>query len=350
MAVFDARQGQVLPQPVTNYYEGKALRAGIKAQELENEMAPAKFALEERRVDLSERNTEVAEKTYEQRIAEYEDMVGQRQSAMDGLNLFSGVSEINSRVQAGELSEEDALVSARDFLLQYADGLSEEAKDKADNIRAAVQDRDGLTLEEWQSIGREAENVVRYYGFLDDENKGYAPTDRMKNALSMGLTPGTPEWNEYILAADKSKSSKPKEVKPLPTPTRAEEEIVEEVSDALFKALEENDATDYDFEGSDKVAKQKIRRWIGDEAEAIQRFAASRGRAIGFSEAAEIAAKDAISFIKPPDSPGFFKDDQITWEPSPYRRGDRITGSDGVVYIVTGYDENGEPVGEPVGG
>ena len=38
MAVYNAAQNQVLISPVTNYYKGKAIRAGLKEAELDREI------------------------------------------------------------------------------------------------------------------------------------------------------------------------------------------------------------------------------------------------------------------------------------------------------------------------
>jgi hypothetical protein len=136
---------QVLFSPVTNYYQGKAIRLQQEMQQKELDSYDKKMELEERRVAATEQNAQTNADILSQRVTEY----------------------INSRVQSGDVSEGEALQEAKSFLTDYADSLPEGAKEEADAIRSAIEDRDGLTIEEWQEIGRTAEAGAGYYGFID---------------------------------------------------------------------------------------------------------------------------------------------------------------------------------------
>jgi ribosomal protein L7/L12 len=158
---------QVLFSPVTNYYQGKAIRLQQEMQQKELDSYDKKMELEERRVAATEQNAQTNADILSQRVTEYEYRVGEEVSKRNAWDIYHGVRDINSRVQSGDTSEGEALQEAKSFLTDYADSLPEGAKEEADAIRSAIEDRDGLTIEEWQEIGRTAEAGAGYYGFID---------------------------------------------------------------------------------------------------------------------------------------------------------------------------------------
>jgi hypothetical protein len=161
---------QVLFSPVTNYYQGKAIRLQQEMQQKELDSYDKKMEFDERRVAAAEQNAQTNEDILAQRITEYEYKVGEETSKRNAWDIYHGVSDINSSFQSGDISEDEALQKAKSFLTDYADSLPEGAKEEADAIRSAIEDRDGLTIEEWQEIGRTAEAGAGYYGFISKED------------------------------------------------------------------------------------------------------------------------------------------------------------------------------------
>ncbi len=54
--------------------------------------------------------------------------------------------------------------------------------------------QNGVTTEEYQAARIAAEHEAKYYGLLE----AVKPTSKMIEGASMGLAPGTPEWEEWI--------------------------------------------------------------------------------------------------------------------------------------------------------
>jgi hypothetical protein len=71
---------QVLFSPVTNYYQGKAIRLQQQMQQKELDSYDKKMELDERRVAAAEQNAQTNEDILAQRITEYEYKVGEETS------------------------------------------------------------------------------------------------------------------------------------------------------------------------------------------------------------------------------------------------------------------------------
>ena len=351
--VFNAAENQVLVSPVTSYYQGKAIRAQLAESELDLKLKEKKLAQADDTLDVEKRRIAAQEEANKRLREDFEYRVGKDKAQVYAAEGYAAIWSAEKKMESE--GEEAGLATAFENIAKYTSTLPEE-----DQARMQPFLEDGkITRDEFNAVKAGFVGHLGEYGLLESDgetlkdHKNYM----MPDGTLVMARPNSEKANMIedaggILAGSISpnENKSDPDVKPLNTPTKSEEQIVEELSDTFFSELEKDENTDYGFAGSDSAAKQKIKRWIGEEAEAIQRFEAKRGRPIGFNTAAELAVSDAKKFIVPPKDPGFFSNDSISWEPSPYKRGDRINGSDGKTYIVTGYDENGGPVGEPVGG
>jgi hypothetical protein len=199
--VFNAAENQVLISPVTSYYQGKAIRLAQRNSELSNqaleqeiEMADDKLALEERRVATEEKNVELREQEYAQKASEYADKVG-KDKALEEANTIIGITE-------GAKASDDPLAYANERMPEFIATLPEgEGRAK---------------LEQMAQDGFQAEEMKELYAFSMAVNKKFnsgadAPaTGKMAEGLSMGLEPGTPEWEEWIRGGDKELAAETK--------------------------------------------------------------------------------------------------------------------------------------------
>jgi hypothetical protein len=133
--VFNAAQNQVLFSPVSNYYEGKAIRLALKnsalanqALEQEVEMADDKFDLESRKVADQERRTELYE-DQEARLAAEQEAAFATEEGKKFLELFSVASAAYD--QSPEASEEQRRAFAFETMIDEADRIMPGSRDAA---------------------------------------------------------------------------------------------------------------------------------------------------------------------------------------------------------------------------
>lgn len=331
MAVYDIAAGQRLSRPVSAMYEGKALRAGIKEAELQNEELEAsiKAGLPERRVEVSERQVGAMEAQNErlegQDATEQEQYMAEQQvrASMSGVAAYEGL----------EGTPEEKQQAGYEGYISYIDSVVPGGREEAEAYLAenGMTGADAFNYEEAKSV------IVP---FLEQDETGSSMIERMISRLpEEEQGPMLRRWLEKEVAIDEPREPK---VTPPATPTRAEEEIVAEVTEPVF---EDDQYDDYGFSGDEQ---SRIQRWVGGQAEVIQKFEAQRNRLVSFEQAARIAAEEAKLFIEPPMETGIFSNDSYEFKAPMYNRGDRIEGSDGKIYLVTGYNEQGGPVGEPI--
>lgn len=164
--VFDAREGQILTQPVSNYYQGKALRLNQALGEKELEQADAKLDLEERRVAVAEDQVAAARKQFEQDVG-IETAKGYAQ------DLYSRIFAIDEAVTAGEVDEGGALDVAAQSFADYASTLPEK-------YAAPIIEKlsDGLSIDEYRQIKASNAGALGDYGLLDEAG---TPTTHQKH-------------------------------------------------------------------------------------------------------------------------------------------------------------------------
>ena len=159
MAVFDATRNQVLISPVTNYYQGEAIRRQareaeqrmdlrdlqIEQAEYELETAPDRADIERRKVELREDEAERLRGQLNQRMDEFEYMVG-KDAAKEYAKQGYGITyAIDAAVQSGEVDQDAALEMAAESLSEYASGLPREL---GEPLLQKLQD--GLTVDEYR--------------------------------------------------------------------------------------------------------------------------------------------------------------------------------------------------------
>lgn len=124
MAVFDARQGQVLFSPISNYYEGKAKRQQLAANELKMkqlefdvETQEERFEFEKNRDQRAEEENERAEKLAKRQQDQFEMAVGEHQAKMYAEDLYSRIhaSETVMALEGPEAGMEYAFNTIKEY-------------------------------------------------------------------------------------------------------------------------------------------------------------------------------------------------------------------------------------------
>ena len=175
--VFNAAQNQVLISPVSNYYEGKAIRLGLQNRALANQgleqevdMADAKFDLESRRVAAYEQQATTQEEGLKLRRKQFEQEVGKERAKEYAVEGFGITYAIDTAVTNKEVTQDEALSMAAEEFARYAETLPEERK--ADLFEVL---QNGLTIDEYRSVKAGFIGALGEYGLLDtnDKDGGY---------------------------------------------------------------------------------------------------------------------------------------------------------------------------------
>jgi hypothetical protein len=234
MPVFNIAANQRLASPIRSYYQGKAVRLGIENQRLANEalekdieMADAKFDLEERRVEAQEKAVELREQELANKVEEYGRLVG-KDKALEEANTIIGITE-------GAQASDDPIAYANKRMPEF--------------IKTLPRGEGRTKLEEMAEDGFQPEEMKELYAFALATNKQFSsgsvsPTGKMVEGLSMGLRPGTPEWEEWIKGSGKDGKPLAAEVKAdmvyelLNNNTFKGERVDEETKRALLESLD----------------------------------------------------------------------------------------------------------------
>jgi hypothetical protein len=359
MGVFDPRQGQVLPSPIRQYYRGKAIRQDLKDKEQMAELRQKQIDsfddsadLEKRRVEIAEKRAALEEERFNLETKKWESTVGRDNAEALNAEAYEAVKQIDSIFVAGDRSpeaEQAALAAGVGAFKRYAASVSKLDPERGEAINQFLADG-VLTTEEYQQMRGGVIAGAKRYGtfeaedlkpvqFIGDDGQPHMGTysnGEYRDASGMVHTKASP----IIKGSNKAK---PDTAKPIPVPTRTESEIINDFTKSIF---EDERYEDYGFDDKEKTA---INRWVGDAAERIQRLGASRNQAMGYADAVERATQELHKFIVPPGDPGFFTNDTNVFTAPVHNIGDVIKGQDGVSYVVTGYNEQGGPRGEPIG-
>lgn len=324
---------QLLFSPVSNFYKGKAIRAGLAADERKLDQADERIELEKKRTDISERQAKVQEDTLDLNRERFENDVGRDAASKAAFDAYSITQEVDGLFQAGGKTpeaESESLQVAAERFSGYAASLPDgEAKDA---LLAKLQD--GLTSDEYRSIRPAVERAAKYYGHLGlQENVTLAEGAQLR-APDGTLIAENPK--DFAPPKDASSSAKP-----LTTPTNAETEMV---SDRVDVVMEKLDDEDYDIKASDKG---RMKDWVGEAAKAIMEFEASRGNAMGMNSAVDRALSEGQKFLVTDAEPNLFLDGDKSFIPPQHLIGQHIE-LQGRVYVVTEYDDDGEPMVVPV--
>ena len=338
--IFNAAQDQLLAQPVSAMYQGKKIRQELAMGEKDLELADKKIALQEREIAAREA---VVEQNAQKLEA---DEASQR--AIDMANTAIGLSDEYDAIVESD-GEEAASANYKAQLEKIREGFEDgsEAAIAIDQIlednvvqpHEVVRNRSEALAIKGQYLskkdGSKPSNLTNMYNPETGQRIAVRPDSEFANELAQrGYLMGNPPTSD---------DDKPDTAKPIPTPTKTESEIVEEFTEQVFEDEK------YDKFGFDSEQKTNINRWVADTAERIQRINGQRNKAVGYSDAVAHAAAELDKFISPPGDPGFFSNDSYRFQPPPYNIGDVIEGDDGQQYVVTGYNEQGGPKGEPVG-
>jgi len=144
---------QVLFSPVTNHYQGKAIRAGLASQELANEELQQRVDanLPERQIGVREQMAETAAGNLETRIDEYGLAVG-KDKALEEANTIIGITE-------GAGSAEDPVAYANERMAEFIETLPEgEGRDKLEAMAV-----DGFSAAEMKEVHAFAMAVNRQF-------------------------------------------------------------------------------------------------------------------------------------------------------------------------------------------
>ena len=157
---FNAAQNQVLISPVSNYYQGKAMRLALENKALANEALQQEVDMADAKFDLETRKVETQEGVLEQRITEYADEVGEAK-ALEEANIIIGITE-------GAKSAEDPLAYANERMPEFIATLPEgEARTK---------------LEKMAEDGFQAEELKELYAFSMAINKQFGGGSKLQQA------------------------------------------------------------------------------------------------------------------------------------------------------------------------
>jgi hypothetical protein len=186
--VFDAREGQVLSKPVSNYYGGKALRADIAIkekqaerlqQEVDANLPEAQVRQADERIDL--------QKQQEDRLREMWDSEKDEAEKQKFIDVLDASEAAYQNSLAGGSSEEDARINAFDIMLAEADRLNGEGTEA--EARAELEAM-GFTPDLW--------DPVRARAALGLRPTAPKPTSKMIEAAALGYERGTPEFEAYL--------------------------------------------------------------------------------------------------------------------------------------------------------
>ena len=168
MAVFDARQGQVLFKPVTNYYEGKAKRQQLAANELKMKQLEfdvdtqeERFEFEKNRDQRAEEQNERAEKLAERQQKQFEMAVGEHQAKMYAEDLYSRIHAAET-VMALE-GPEAGMEYAFNTIKEYGDTLPERFQK---NMQSIMEDGKITPAE----LAQAKKHAALYLGIQDANN------------------------------------------------------------------------------------------------------------------------------------------------------------------------------------
>ena len=346
--IFNAAENQVLFSPVTNYYQGKAIRLALKNDELaaeqkekQLEQADAKFDLEGRRVAAQEKQVETQEAALDQKILEHEEKIGAKRSEEQGRNFWHITEEVNEAFRKGGKTKEaeaSSLKLAEELFTEHVNSMSDgDEKDKALEILEG-----GITSEEYRGgMLRMADRLAARYGF--GESSGQSSTiERMIDELPISDEEKSALRKGYVDSQIAGKPGKEPKTKSLPTPTRSEEEAVSFEVDQMIKEFDKQD-----IDVSDKDIT-RVKGWIGEQAEAIIALEAKLGNSIGFNTGVQRALEESKKFLVTTNTGNFFIDADKEWQPPAYGIGETIIRGD-AKYIVIGYAEDGDPMLQKIG-
>jgi len=318
------------------------MRQQLAIGEKNLEQADERLANESARVEIAQEEIGLRrEELEEQRAA---------QEMAKGAAHASSVYDVWRGLEEGEERDKYAIDRFKELHDVMEDGQAKSTLAKAleDGVIGSAE-MEEFGREAYKILGREPPQTKSGYRTLSPEEKAFRGIPETSFA-QIDQDTGKVSINE----PRKGREDSPDTSKPIPTPTRAKEEIVSEYTEKLFDEgtyiLPDGEKEKYDEYGFSSSEKTEVNRWVGDTAERIQRIDAQRNRATGYANAAERAVAEVSKFIKPPADPGFFSNDTMRFTPPPYNIGDVIQGDDGQQYIVTGYNAQGGPKGEPVGG
>jgi hypothetical protein len=166
---------QVLFSPVTNYYQGKAIRQQLAAGEQDMaikkkqmEQSDEKLDLERKRAELSERQVKIQEESFDLNREKFENEVGKEAASRAAFDAYSITQEVDGLFQAGgktpEAEAESLQVAAEGFT-RYAESLPD--GEQKDGLLAKLQD--GLTADEYRTIRPAVERAAGYYGHIGED-------------------------------------------------------------------------------------------------------------------------------------------------------------------------------------
>lgn len=324
---------------VNPFYQGEAIRAGLREGELQNDLLQKevdsfdeRLALDERRVGVYEESVELQKQREERFREEYEDYRKTEEGQKFDRVMSSSIAAYENAI-AEKKTEAEAREFSYEVMLGEWDRLTEGGRDEAikslEENNITPESFDPAMIKSALGIVPERQEQPDWIGIMKDFTgesvRAFAQTGDPTQLVPVGKTGSAPK------------------TKPIPTPTRAEADIVDEVVGNIV------DGDKYDDYGFDNQSEDNMKRWLADTTERIQRLHAERNRALGYAEAAEMAAIEMEKFIKGPSDPGFFSDDDYQFVYPEAQIGDIIMGDDGNQWKVTGYNEKGGPRGEIVG-
>ena len=329
MPVFDINAGLNIPQ-ATTAQQDDLMEARTAALEKNVELADEELELKKQQGERADRRLEIDEEQAKRAQEEWDQIKDTR----DGKILTDGfrvAHAAHTNAVASGKTEEEARTFAYNAMIDRIDQLLPGQRDEA--IKSA--EANGLTPESFDPVyinsmlgitpEQEDDTQILKEGDQLIDSEGNVIAENVKDFAPKGPTSSTPA------------------AKPIPVPTRAEADIVEEFTEKVFESDK------YDDYGFDDDTKESAKRWVGNTAERIQRINGQRGTATSYDDAVAAATLELDKFFLPPAEPGFFSNDAYSFVPPPYNIGDVIQGDDGAKYLVTGYNEKGGPRGEPVG-
>lgn len=167
--VFNAAQNQILISPVSNHYQGKAIRSAQRKADIQNETAeaelenlPTKFDLDKRRMAAQERQVKAQEEGLALRREEFEREVGldrAKEFAVDGFGITYAV---DTAVQNGEIDWDGGLALAAEEFARYAETLPEGRRDEMFGVL-----ENGLTIDEYRAVKASFIGALGQYDLLD---------------------------------------------------------------------------------------------------------------------------------------------------------------------------------------
>jgi hypothetical protein len=171
--VFNAAENQVLISPVSNFYQGKAIRAGLREQELDIatkeknlDLADKKMDLEKKRIAIAENEMKLRNEQYDLNREKFEAEVGEEQAKKYAFHSYSINQEVDRTFADGGRtpeSEAAALALAAERYTEYAQTLPDGEQKSA--LMEKLQG--GITADEYRQIRPAVERQAQYYGFID---------------------------------------------------------------------------------------------------------------------------------------------------------------------------------------